>query len=77
MPSFSVVRQFLQPGKRADLVLLAPNPLDDIRNTTGIQGVMMGGRWFKPPELAQTICQSSFPIGGIAPDSIRSLRSGS
>jgi imidazolonepropionase-like amidohydrolase len=33
-------------GKRSDLVLLEGNPLVDIRNTTRIAGVMLGGRWF-------------------------------
>jgi imidazolonepropionase-like amidohydrolase len=33
-------------GKRADLVVLDGNPLDDIRNTRHIRGVVAGGRWF-------------------------------
>ncbi len=32
-------------GRRADLILLAANPLADIRNTQAIQGVMVQGRW--------------------------------
>jgi imidazolonepropionase-like amidohydrolase len=32
------------PGKRADLVLLDANPLDDIRNTTRIHAVVLRGR---------------------------------
>jgi imidazolonepropionase-like amidohydrolase len=32
-------------GKRADLVLLDGNPLADIRNSSRIAGVMLGGRW--------------------------------
>jgi hypothetical protein len=32
-------------GKRADLVLLGENPLKDIRATTSLAGVMVGGRW--------------------------------
>ena len=32
-------------GKRADLVLLDGNPLENIRNTRRIAGVMVGGRW--------------------------------
>jgi imidazolonepropionase-like amidohydrolase len=35
----------IEAGKRADLVLLAADPLADIRNTTRIEGVSMGGRW--------------------------------
>jgi cytosine/adenosine deaminase-related metal-dependent hydrolase len=32
-------------GKRADLVLLDANPLEDIKNTSAIRGVAIGGRW--------------------------------
>ncbi len=32
-------------GKRADLVLLAGNPLEDIRHTSDVAGVMVQGRW--------------------------------
>jgi hypothetical protein len=39
-------------GKRADLVLLAGNPLRDIRYTAGPAGVMIGGRWLSEAELA-------------------------
>jgi imidazolonepropionase-like amidohydrolase len=37
--------------KRADLVLLAGNPLVDIRHTAHPTGVMIGGRWFSRDEL--------------------------
>lgn len=33
-------------GKLADLVLLGANPLDDIRNSRAIRGVMLNGRWY-------------------------------
>jgi len=33
------------PGRKADLVLLSANPLEDIRNTESIEGVMVAGRW--------------------------------
>ena len=33
------------PGARADLLLLAANPLDDVANARRIEGVMVGGRW--------------------------------
>lgn len=36
----------IEPGKRADLVLLNANPLEDIRNISNIDGVMVRGRWF-------------------------------
>ena len=37
-------RGTLQPGKRADFLVLAANPLDDIRNTTRITMVWHGGK---------------------------------
>lgn len=36
----------IEPGRLADLVLLAANPLTDIRNTRSIAAVMRGGRLF-------------------------------
>jgi imidazolonepropionase-like amidohydrolase len=41
----------IAPGKRADLVLLDANPLDDISNTEKRAGVMLGGRWFTQAEM--------------------------
>jgi len=41
----------IQPGKRADLVLLNANPLDDINNTRSIAGVIVNGRLFDRNEL--------------------------
>lgn len=41
----------IAPGYEADLVLLADNPLEDIRNTTRIQGVMTDGVWLDRDEL--------------------------
>jgi imidazolonepropionase-like amidohydrolase len=32
-------------GKRADLVLLGANPLEDVGNIDSIEGVMVAGRW--------------------------------
>ena len=32
-------------GKRANLVMLAANPLEDINNTKTIEGVIVGGLW--------------------------------
>lgn len=36
----------IAPGKRADLVVLAENPLEDIRATRTVQGLVYGGRFY-------------------------------
>ncbi len=41
----------IEAGKRADLVLLEGNPLQDISNTARIAGVMIGGRWLPKTEI--------------------------
>lgn len=38
-------------GKDADLILLDANPLDDIRNSERIHGVMLRGQWYPAIEL--------------------------
>ncbi|WP_235015713.1 amidohydrolase family protein [Aquimarina sp. AU58] len=38
-------------GKKADLVLLNKNPLEDIRNTRTIEGVMIKGKWLARNKL--------------------------
>lgn len=38
-------------GKKADLVLLRANPLEDIRNTAAIEAVVANGRLFRRSEL--------------------------
>jgi imidazolonepropionase-like amidohydrolase len=42
-------------GRRADLLLLEANPLDDIRNTSKIAGVMVAGRWLIIDELKKSM----------------------
>ena len=54
----------VERGKRADLVLLAANPLEDIRNTARIDGVALGGRWFEPPELRRMVDLASRLLTG-------------
>ena len=41
----------VEVGKRAELVLLEANPLDNISNTQKIAGVMTQGRWLSKTEL--------------------------
>jgi imidazolonepropionase-like amidohydrolase len=41
----------IEKGKRADLVLLEANPLEDISHTERRTGVMLRGRWFSQAEL--------------------------
>jgi len=43
----------IEVGKRADLVLLKANPLDDIANTRSIRGVVIGGRWLSDDDIRQ------------------------
>jgi imidazolonepropionase-like amidohydrolase len=45
----------IELGKRADLLLLEKNPLDDIRNTTERTGVMVQGRWYSNAELTRRL----------------------
>jgi len=45
----------IEAGKRADLVLLSANPLDDITNSEQIAGVMVRGLWLTVEDLQQTL----------------------
>lgn len=45
-------------GKRADLVQLKENPLEDVGNTRKILGVMAAGRWYDKESLAQMLLPS-------------------
>jgi imidazolonepropionase-like amidohydrolase len=49
----------IEPGRRADLVLLGANPLDDIRNTRRVEGVASRGRWWSPEELGRHLAPAS------------------
>ncbi|WP_324680618.1 amidohydrolase family protein [Hymenobacter sp. GOD-10R] len=49
----------IEVGKRADLVLLTANPLDDVRNTRAIAGVFVNGRWLKRPTLDAMLAKLS------------------
>lgn len=45
----------IEKGKRADLVLLEANPLENITNTERRAGVMLRGRWLAQAELDKTL----------------------
>ena len=45
----------IEPGKRADLVVLNKNPLDDIRNTMDINRVIQGGNVIDREGLAKRV----------------------
>ena len=45
----------VEAGKRADLVLLDANPLEDIAATKGVAGVSLRGRWLPRAELDKTL----------------------
>jgi imidazolonepropionase-like amidohydrolase len=53
----------LEPGKRADMVLLAGDPRRDIANTSRIEGVVIGGRWLPREELATMVQAAIQRIG--------------
>jgi imidazolonepropionase-like amidohydrolase len=52
----------VEPGKLADVVLLAANPLVDIRNTRTVTGVMIAGAYLDEEALAQAQAQIRFAI---------------
>jgi imidazolonepropionase-like amidohydrolase len=41
----------IEPGKRADLILLEASPLDDIANVSKIAGVMTRGKWLSRADI--------------------------
>jgi len=41
----------IEPGKRADLILLEANPLENITNVSKIAGVMTRGKWLSGAEI--------------------------
>jgi Amidohydrolase family len=48
----------IEKGNLADLILLDANPLDDIRNTQRIYGVVANGRYFPFDELRRLLAQA-------------------
>jgi imidazolonepropionase-like amidohydrolase len=54
----------IEKGKRADLLLLEGNPLEDIRNTARIEAVAVGGRWLDRAERERMIDEAAKRLGG-------------
>jgi len=48
----------IEKGKRADLLLLDQNPLDNIENTRRIIGVMKAGKWYDRTEINSMITEA-------------------
>ncbi len=53
----------IEPGKRADLVLVGADPLADIRNSARVEGVAVGGRWLPRADLDRLIATATRRIG--------------
>lgn len=47
----------ISDGKNANLVLLSKNPLEDIKNTKTIDGVMLKGKWFNRKKLDKLLLE--------------------
>ena len=45
----------IEAGKRADLIQLKENPLEDVANIRKILGVMAAGRWYDQEALAEML----------------------
>jgi hypothetical protein len=54
----------IEVGKRADLVLVSANPLEDITNTERVRGVVIGGRWLDRATLDQMIARAARATSG-------------
>lgn len=48
-------RGTVEAGKRADLILVKGNPLEDIHNIRNVEFVMTGGKMFKTAELWESV----------------------
>lgn len=66
-------------GKRADLILLQANPLQDVGNVRNRAGVMVRGRWLPEPELQRRLEEQAAryeSAGGAAGRPIAEMRMG-
>ena len=53
----------IEVGKRADLVLLENNPLEDVTNIKRIRGVIAAGRWYDKIQL-EKMTAPRIPVTG-------------
>lgn len=56
----------IEPGKRASLVLLSANPLEDITNTTKIDGIFHQGKWISEDEIKSRLAQIEISYSELA-----------
>ena len=49
----------IEVGKRADLLLVSGNPLEDVAHIQDILGVIAAGRWYGKTELQRMISKSA------------------
>jgi imidazolonepropionase-like amidohydrolase len=54
----------IEPGRRADLVLIEGNPLDDITSTQRIRAVCVGGRWLDRAALDAFVARAARTLPG-------------
>ena len=55
----------VEPGSRADLLLLEANPLDDLSNLGRSAGVMVAGRWVPASEIAAGLARIEAKYSGL------------
>jgi hypothetical protein len=55
----------IEEGKRADLILVNENPLEDVANIKDLRGVMAAGRWYEKAALQKMITPGIPIIGAI------------
>ena len=55
------------PGRRADLVLLNANPLEDVANFADRAGVMVHGKWIPEEEIQARLAEIEAAVAPPAP----------
>jgi imidazolonepropionase-like amidohydrolase len=54
----------VQEGRRADLILVNGNPLDDVANASDIAGVVVQGRWLDADEIQPRLDELAAQFSG-------------